>query len=156
LIERFERFLLQNQDCYRVTDCCRNSETLPNHHLLAHAGIGNKDPSKTGKGLAMYDKFQSELLTDFIKKLADTPENGGTMLDNTLIYYGTSNSRTHVNNDYPLLLCGGSNLGLKHGKFHMLGDRKMPLSNLYVTLLNALDVPTEKFSDSTGKLEVIV
>lgn len=124
-----------------------------NHHSLAHAGIG-RNPN--GSGLAKYDKFQSELMTEFIKKLADTPEGEGSMLDNTIVYYGTSNSRTHVNRDYPLLLCGGKNLGLKHGRFHRLGSKNIPLCNLYVTLLNALDVPTKRFSDSTGALDEIV
>jgi hypothetical protein len=123
------------------------------HHGLAHDGIG-RNPK--GSGLAQYDKFQSELMTEFIQKLADTPEAGGTMLDNTLVYYGCSNSQSHVNKNYPLLLCGGKNLGLKHGQFHMLHKKKQPLSNLYVTLLNALDVPTEKFSDSTGSIADIV
>jgi hypothetical protein len=123
-----------------------------NHHNMAHAG--------SGAALGQYDQFHTDLLTEFIKKLADTPEAGGTMLDNTIVLYGCSNSKTHVNRNYPMLLCGGKNLGLKHGKFHKFGDKdenkKVPLSNLYVTLLEALDVPTEKFSDSTGSLSGII
>lgn len=128
-----------------------------NHHNMAHAG--------SGPVLGRYDQFHTDLLTEFIKKLADTPEPGGTMLDHTVVYYGCSNSKTHVNRDYPLLLCGGKNLGLNRGSFHRFGDdiedknvehKKVPLTNLYVTLLNALDVPTEKYSDSTGSLSAIV
>ena len=51
---------------------------------------------------------------------------------------------------------GYGDLGLKHRQFHMLHKKKQPLSNLYVTLLKALDVPTEKFSDSTGSISEIV
>jgi hypothetical protein len=123
------------------------------HHGLAHAGIG-RNPA--GGGLAKYDQFQGELLAEFIQKLAATPEANGSLLDNALIYYGCSNSNTHNNSNYPLLLCGGKNLGLKHGEFHMLNDRKVPLNNLYVTMLNALSVPTEKFSDSTGALDDVL
>lgn len=123
-----------------------------NHHNMAHAG--------SGPALGQYDQFHTDLLTEFIKKLADTPESGGTMLDNTIVFYGCSNSKTHVNRNYPLLLCGGKNLGLKHGKFHKFGgkdeNKKVPLTNLYVTLLEALDVPTERFSDSTGSLSGII
>ena len=64
--------------------------------------------------------------------------------------YGSSNSQTHVNSDYPMLLVGGENLGLRHGTFHQLGDTTQPLSNLYLTLLNTLDVPATQFSDSTS------
>jgi hypothetical protein len=123
-----------------------------NHHNMAHKG--------SGLALGQYDQFHTDLLTEFIKKLADTPEPGGTMLDHTIVYYGCSNSKTHVNRNYPLLLCGGKNLGLKHGRFHSFDEKsenkKVPLTNLYVTLLNALDVPTESFSDSTGSLSAII
>jgi hypothetical protein len=118
-----------------------------NHHGLAHAA---------GEALGRYDKFQGDLLAEFIKKLDDTPEADGTMLDNTIVLYGSSNSKTHVNRDYPILVAGGKNLGLKHGTFHKLAKNKVPLNNLYLTLLNALDVPTKQFSDSTETLSVIV
>ena len=124
------------------------------HHLLAHnaTSLGGGHLVKLGK----YDKFEADLLAEFITKLADTPEGEGTMLDNTVVMYGSSNSQTHVNRNYPLMLVGGDNLGLKHGTFHKLGDTKPPLSNLYLTLLNALDVPAKQFSDSTGTISQIM
>ncbi len=129
-----------------------NSILGGNHHNMAHKG--------SGPVLGRYDQFHTDLLTGFIKKLADTPESGGTMLDHTIVYYGCSNSKTHVNRNYPLLLCGGKNLGLKHGKFHRFGgnseNKKVPLTDLYLTLLNALDVPTDEYSDSTGSLSGII
>ena len=128
-----------------------NSILGGNHHNMAHKGSGPE--------LGRYDQFHTDLLTEFIKKLADTPEPGGTMLDHTIVYYGCSNSKTHVNRDYPLLICGGKNLGLTHGKLHKFGgnsqNKKVPLTNLYVTLLNALDVPADSYSDSTGLISGI-
>jgi hypothetical protein len=150
---RYVTYMLQSMAGGAWNDIPQTLGLGGNHHSMAHAGIG-KNPN--GKGLAGYDKFQSELITEFIKKLADTPEAGGTMLDNTIVYYGTSNSRTHVNRDYPLLVCGGSNLGLKHGAFHMLNNENIPLSNLYVSLLRTLDVPVDSFSDSNGELDAVV
>jgi hypothetical protein len=128
------------------------------HHGLAHQWEhrGFNAPKNSGgiPGLAKYDQFQSNLMTEFIKKLGDTPEGEGNMLDHTMVLYGTSNSKTHSNTNYPLLVCGGEKLGLKQGKFHnVAGGRKVPLNNLYVRLLEALDVPVDRFSDSTGKLE---
>jgi hypothetical protein len=125
-----------------------------NHHLLAHnaTSLGGEHFVKLGK----YDKFEADLLAEFITKLADTPEGEGTMLDNTVVMYGSSNSQTHVNRNYPLMLVGGEKLGLKHGTFHKLGDNKPPLSNMYLTLLNALDVPAKQFSDSTGTISQIM
>ena len=125
----------------------------PGHHVLAHnATLGGGHLEKLGK----YDKFQADLLAEFITKLADTTEGEGTMLDNTVVMYGSSNSQTHVNRNYPLLLVGGEKLGLKHGAFHELGDTKPPLSNMYLSLLNALDVPATQFSDSSGTISQIM
>ena len=63
------------------------------------------------------------------------------MVNNTAVMYGSSNNQTHVNRNYPMILVGGENLGRKHGTFHKLGDTRPPLSNMYLTLLNAMDVP---------------
>ncbi len=123
------------------------------HHLLAHNAVqGGVHLEKLGQ----YDKFQADLLAEFITKLADTPEGEGTMLDNTVVLYGSSNSQTHVNTNYPMMLVGGEKFGLRQGAFHDLGENAPPLSNLYLTLLNAMDVPVEKFSDSNGTTSEIV
>jgi hypothetical protein len=123
------------------------------HHQLAHNAVqGGVKVDNLGK----YDKFQGDLLAEFITKLADTPEPGGSMLDNTIVIYGSSNSQTHVNTDYPMMLVGGGNLGLKHGTFHQLGATTPPLSNMYLSLLNALDVPATQFSDSTSTFSQIM
>ncbi len=121
----------------------------PGHHVLAHnATLGGGHLEKLGK----YDKFQADLLAEFITKLADTPEGEGTMLDNTIVLYGSSNSQTHVNTNYPLMLVGGEKLGLRQGALQDFGKKKPPLSNLYLTLLNALNVPARQFSDSSGTI----
>jgi hypothetical protein len=123
------------------------------HHLLAHNAVqGGAHFVKLGK----YDKFQADLLAEFITKLANTPEGEGTMLDNTVVLYGSSNSETHVNSNYPLMLAGGEKLGLKHGALHDFGKKAPPLSNLYLTLTNALDVPAKQFSDSSGTIPEIM
>ena len=124
-----------------------------NHHQLAHNAVqGGVKVDNLGK----YDKFQGDLLAEFITKLANTPEGEGTMLDNTVVLYGSSNSETHVNSNYPLMLAGGEKLGLKHGALHDFGKKAPPLSNLYLTLTNALDVPVKQFSDSSGTIPEIM
>ena len=123
------------------------------HHVLAHNAVqGGVHLEKLGK----YDKFQADLLAEFITKLADTPEGKGTMLDNTVVLYGSSNSQTHVNTDYPLMLVGGEKLGFRQGALHDFGKKTPPLSNLYLTLLNALKVPATQFSDSSGTIPEIM
>lgn len=65
--------------------------------------------------------------------------------------YGSSNSETHNNNNYPLVLAGGQRLGFAHGRFLTLSDQ-IPMSNLFVTMLNQMGVPCEQFADSTGDI----
>ena len=123
------------------------------HHVLAHnAAKGAAQAVPLGK----YDKFQGDLLAEFITKLVNTLEGEGTMLDNTVVLYGSSNSQTHVNTNYPMMLVGGEKLGLKQGAFHDFGKEAPPLSNLYLTLANALDVPAKQFSDSSGAIREIM
>ena len=115
-----------------------------NHHKLAH---GNK----TGK----YDAFLAEQLGYFIQRLKDATEGEQSLLDSTMILYGSSNSKTHSNRNYPLILAGGANLGLKHGQY-LKYPESVPLSNLQLTMLQQLGVPAKEFSDSTGVLSEIL
>ena len=79
----------------------------------------------------------------------------GTLLDNTLVYYGSSNSNTHNNRNYPLILAGGRSMGFRHGQY-LRFDEDIPLSNLYLTMLRQMDVPTDAFADSTGVMDELV
>lgn len=120
----------------------------PDWHGLAHAA-GKKDgPENLGR----FDQFLIENLARFLTRLKETPEGDGSLLDRTLVLYGSSNSRTHQNRNYPLLLAGGNRLGVKHNQFLRFDD-KTPMSNLFVTMLQALNVETDRFVDSTGPLD---
>jgi hypothetical protein len=150
---RFASYMLQSMNSSAWDNVPIQLGLGGTHHILAHnAAKGAEQSIPLGK----YDKFQGDLLAEFVQKLADTPEPGGSMLDNTIVMYGSSNSQTHVNTDYPLMLVGGENLGLGHGTFHQLGDTAPPLSNMYLTLLNALDVPATQFSDSASTFSQIM
>ena len=78
------------------------------------------------------------------------------MLDNTIVFFGSSNSKTHVNRQYPLMVAGGKNLGIAQGQFHEMANSGTPLSNLFLTFLQQLDVPSERFSDSSGIVKEIL
>lgn len=120
----------------------------PDWHGLAH-GAGKKGgPENIGR----FDQFLAENLARFLSRLKETPEGDGSLLDRTLVLYGSSNSRTHQNRNYPLLLAGGRNLGLRHNQFLHFDD-KTPMSNLFVTMLQALGLESESFVDSTGTLD---
>jgi hypothetical protein len=119
----------------------------PDWHGLAHAAGKKGGPENIGR----FDQFLAENLARFLKRLKETPEEDGNLLDHTLVLYGSSNSRTHQNRNYPLLLAGGGKLGLKHNHFLQF-DEKTPMSNLFVTMLQAMGIEEERFVDSTGRL----
>jgi hypothetical protein len=77
------------------------------------------------------------------------------LLDHTIVLYGSSNSQTHRNANYPLMLAGGQRLGLNHGQL-IKADEQTPLSNVYVTVLNQLGVKADSFADSTSAMEALV
>lgn len=151
---RYATYMLQSMGDGPWTDMPKNALGLgANHHLLAHNAAGGG--AKAVETLGAYDKFHGDLLGKFLKRLAEAPEGDGTMLDRTLVLYGCSNSVTHVNKNYPLLLVGGRKLGVKQGQFLDFEKSKVPLSNLYLTLLHQLGVRAATFSDSTGTVKEI-
>ena len=123
-----------------------------NWHSLAHKAGKKGGPEAIGT----FDRFLAENLSRFLQRMKDTPEgvDGGSMLDHTLVMYGSSNSKTHQNINYPLLLAGGGKLGMKHGQY-LHFDAKTPMSNLFVSMLQSLGVERESFVDSTGTLDGI-
>ena len=118
-----------------------------NWHGLAHGAGKGDGAEKLGK----FDQLLVNQLSRFIQRLSETQEYDGSLLDNTLVFYGSSNSKTHNNSNYPLILAGGKSMGFKHNQFLKPGAN-IPLSNVFVTLLDAMEIPHEGFADSTGEL----
>ena len=96
-----------------------------------------------------HEEGQFSALGDFLKTLSETKEAGQSLLDRTMILYGTcmGSANSHSNVNLPVLLAGG---GFKHGQ-HLAFDQKnnYPLTNLYVSMLQRLGIETNEFS--TGK-----
>jgi hypothetical protein len=147
---------------------------LGNAHGLTHAV---KKP-KGWENLGTYNRYQAEEFGRFIRKLKDTKEpNGeGNLLDNTFAMHGSASSSFHLSRNYPIISAGGKNLGFENGRYLKFGkgnednqagagivsDRgwrskveveELPLSHLFVTILQRLGVETETFGGFTGALE---
>lgn len=120
-------------------------------HSLAHGWNKPEGAEKLGQ----WDRFMIEQLAYFLNRLETTQEADGSLLDNSLIFYGSSNSNTHNNNNYPLVLAGGRQLGMRHGHFRKFGA-EVPLSNLFVTMLNCLGINQTAFADSTGPMSEVL
>ncbi len=115
------------------------------HHNLSH--VGDKDGQLE---FAKYDLFLSQQLAHFFGKLQAMQDREGSVLDNTIVLYGSGASTTHTPRNLPTLVVGGNNLGLRHGKYLQTGESRM--ANLYLSILHSLGVATESFADSNGKL----
>lgn len=142
---------------YQITnmaDCSSKAAKFPqlegfkdSLHTLAHGWNKPEGAEKLGR----WDRFMAEQFAYFLKRLDSAEEADGTILDHSLVLYGSSNSTTHNNNNYPLVLAGGNQLGLNHGRYLKL-DSRVPMSNLFVTMLNRMGVERESFADSSGEL----
>ena len=120
-------------------------------HGLAHGAGKGKGAENRGK----WDLYQTECLAYLIKRLSEMKEGSGSVLDNTCILYGSSNSKTHNNTNYPLIMAGGKNMGYQHGQYLRFGN-DVPLANLFVTIQKSVGVKSESFADSTGNLDKFV
>jgi hypothetical protein len=91
----------------------------------------------------------------FLRKLADTPDGDGSLLDHAMIVYGSgmANPNQHDHDPLPILLAGGGAGRLQGGR-HIHAAADTPFANLLVSVLTKIDVPVESFGDSTGALDV--
>ena len=118
-------------------------------HPLSHHG---KDEEKL-KQLRMIEELQLKEIARFLDDLQGTKEQGKTLLDNTMVMFGSNmgDGNTHSNVNLPTFLVGG---GFKHGQ-HLAFDTKnnYPLTNLYVSMLQRMGINVDKFSSSTGTMK---
>jgi len=124
-------------------------------YVLGYKGathdIAHKRPADYS---GQWDRWRAEQHAYFLQRLKDTPESGGNMLDRTVVLWGSAHPHaSHSTKNYPIHLAGGNKLGLKHGHLHSFeGDKKVPLANLFLSMLHAVDVPVKAFADSTGPM----
>lgn len=99
-----------------------------------------------------HEERQFGVLNEFLNSLAAAKEEGQSLLDRTMVLYGTcmGNANSHANVNLPVLLAGG---GFRHGR-HLAFDttNNYPLSNLYLSMLQRLGIETDRFSTATGTM----
>ena len=119
------------------------------HHDLSHHG---NDEAKKAK-IRKINLFHMKHLAYLLEKLNKAPEGGGTLLDHSMLAYGSGNSdgNAHNHDDLPVLLAGGGCGTLKTGR-HVRYPKETPLANLWVSMLNRMDVEMTRFGDSSGEL----
>jgi hypothetical protein len=121
------------------------------HNASHHSGI----PANVDR-LAKLNEYHTRVgLAYFLRKLADTPDGGGSLLDHSLVVYGSGmgNPNQHDHDPLPMLVAGGGSGRLSGGR-HVRAAAGTPFANLLVTVLDKLDVPVAAFGESTGALEI--
>ena len=134
----------------------QNNRTYPEigvpeaHHPTSHHG---GDPEKIAK-IAKINTFHTSLFSDFLQKMAATPDGDGSLLDHSLYMYGSGigNPSIHDHENLPILVAGGRTTGLKGGQ-HIRHEKGTALANLHVTMLDRVGVRMDSFVDSTGRIE---
>jgi len=144
-ITRSITFMLNREDGMGISDTFPLKLGLSKtHHNLSHA------TDKEGQQqFAQYDQFLSHRIANFLERLNGYEDRNGSVLDNTIVLFGSGASTTHNNHNLPTLVAGGANMGLKHGVYWR-GETETRMSNVHVSILRALGVDQESFSDSTG------
>lgn len=149
-ITRSVTFMLNREDGMGISDTFPLKLGLTHtHHQLSHAS--DKDGQHQ---FARYDRFLSEQLAQFLGRLNAYQDRNGSVLDNTIVLFGSGASTTHNPRNLPTLVAGGSRLGLQHGNYWRNGETRM--ANLYLSILHSLGIEQESFADSTGTLTNVV
>jgi hypothetical protein len=104
--------------------------------------------------LARIQTWHLEQFAGFVKKMAETPDGQGSLLDHSIFMYGSnmSNSDRHDNYPEPNIVVGGGNGKMKLGGQHLVLRERTPIANLHLTLLQKVGVERDTFGDSTGTI----
>jgi len=120
------------------------------HHPLTHHR-GNKDSIEK---VTQINTFHAQQFAYFLAKMKAAKEGDGTLLDHSMIVYGSgiADGSQHTHNNLPILIAGRGNGAIKPGRF-LTYPTGTPTTNLWLTLLDRMDVHPESVGDSTGRLE---
>ena len=120
-------------------------------HGVSHHG---EDPRRIAD-LSKINQYHVKMLAHLVNKLDKTPDGDGTLLDHSLVLYGSNmgNSNQHVHYDVPHVLIGGANGKLKGGRHLAYPSKTVPTGNLLLSVLDRFDIHQDSIGDSTGRLE---
>jgi len=147
---RISTFLLAHDGSNRSF---RDIGVSEGHHSLSH----HKNKKDTLEKIQKIDEFYLEQLAYFLNRMKTTEDvDGKSLLHNSMIVYGSgiSDGNRHRHDDLPVIVAGNGGGAFETGRHVNLGE-SVPLSNLYVRMLNEFGVPAKRFGDSTGSLKKV-
>jgi len=104
--------------------------------------------------LVKIQRYHVQRFADFVAKLAATPDGEGTLLDHSMLLYGSNMGNSNVHGNYPLpnIVVGGGAGALKQGGRQIELPERTTICNLHLTLLNKAGLEMKSFADSTGEI----
>jgi hypothetical protein len=119
------------------------------HHSTTH----NPDVAARLENITMINAYQVSLFAYFLERLAKTPDGDGSLLDHSVLLYGSglSDGNIHLPENIPIMVAGKGSGTLKGGE-HLI-HKGMPLANLHVSLMDKFGVHVDKLGNSNGKVE---
>jgi hypothetical protein len=120
-----------------------------------HSTSHHSDVRENMDRFALINKYHASLLGYLLEKMKATPDGDGSLLDHSLVLYGSamSDGNKHNHDPLPVLLAGGASGQLKGGR-HLRYAKHTTMSNLLLAMLDKVGVPMDRFGDSTAKLEI--
>jgi hypothetical protein len=120
------------------------------HHELSHH---QNDQGKMEK-ISRIDRYLVEQFAGFLTRLSSISEGGSTLLDNSMILYGSaiSDGNRHNHDDLPILLAGGGGGSIKSGRY-IKYSKETPLNNLFISMAQRMGAQLDSLGDSRGPLE---
>ena len=120
-----------------------------------HAGSHHAENPQKMADYAKIGRYHVQMLAYFLEKLKTAPDGDGTLLDHTLVLYGSNmgNSNQHQHYDVPHILAGGASGRLEGGRHLAYPSKTVPTGNLLLSILDRFDIHQERIGDSTGRLE---
>jgi Protein of unknown function (DUF1552) len=120
-------------------------------HILSHHSNLRENMDK----FAVLNRYHATVFTYLLEKLKSTPDGDGSLLDHSIVLYGSamSDANQHNHAPLPIVLAGAASGRLKGGR-HIRNAKDTTMSNLLLAILHKLDVPRETFGDSTAAMEI--
>jgi hypothetical protein len=121
------------------------------HHSLSHHML---DEAKITK-LQKVDELHVKAFAYLVKRMNETQDGDGTLLDHSMLLYGSSirDGNVHDHADLPLVLAGGKSVGITGGR-HIQYKAETPMTNFLLTMLDKVGIPAETLGDSTGRTDL--
>jgi hypothetical protein len=119
------------------------------HHDISHHGYDADKMERKSR----IDAYHMKLVAHFVERMAATPDGDGSLLDHSMLLYGSGMGDSHIHHPHnlPIMLIGSGRGALKPGR-HIKTTIDTPFMNLCLTILDKLDVHLDSLGDSTGRL----